>query len=105
MIAIGDYFTQTPGIGGFDEHVIILHTPFCVLNNLLTLNDFRAKLVSSFFYESAALSVFSSHNVAEFRAPFVVVHVTGKSEFLVVKFWVILPRNEIPRIAYTRLMY
>jgi len=78
------YFTTTPGIGGFETHVIILHVPLCVACKLLSFEDFKQKFIEPIFgsmSSSVEFAVVTSHNVNEFLVPFVVIWVNGSSKY------------------------
>jgi len=78
------YFTTTPGIGGFERHVIILHVPLCVACKLLSFEDFKQKFIEPIFgsmSSSVEFAVVTSHNVNEFLVPFVVIWVNGSSKY------------------------
>lgn len=76
------YFQNTPDICGFQTHLILLHTPLCVRCRLTSFGYIFGKLVDSLFVSpdsSPDFYIVTSHNVGEFRVPFVAVLVHGKS--------------------------
>ena len=82
MELIHEYFTTTEGIGAFTSHIVILETTVCFQLCLLKVEDFRKQLIEQVFEENSRLLLLTSHSIANFDVPFVIVYIEGTSESL-----------------------
>lgn len=74
---IGNLYQETDGIGGFQKHAIFVPVVMCLKESLLTLEDFRSKLIQLCFEDDTDFKVLTSHNILYFKVPMLLLVVDG----------------------------
>ena len=79
MEKLQEFYSGTCGIGGFQTHALFLSTHLCEMMSLLTLADFRVKVVCPIFGD-VNFRVIASHNIAHCKVPLLLLYIEGKGK-------------------------
>ncbi len=90
------YFSQTVGVSGFGKHLLQIPTSVCKLNDLITLDNIKTKLVADIFDtadENFSMIVLTSHNINIYKVKLVLIGIDGQG----IKHYLLMNYHLIPK--------